>query len=145
MQIRLQDQTGRYHLISESPVNFTVDNPVNLPPVGDILAPQNNSTVSGIITVSGYAYDPDGRVASVLLIVDNVSRGAATLGGDRSAVCANLTDVAACPNIGFEINFDTRTLANGLHSLRLRAVDASGAASFIPAAPRAGLNIFVRN
>ncbi len=145
LQIRLQDQTGKYYLIPETPVTFTVNNPVNRPPVGDILTLKNNDKVSGTISISGYAYDPDGRVTSVILIIDNIVRGTARFGGDRSEVCANLTDVAQCPNIGFDIDFDTRTLTNGLHSLRLRAADSGGGVGFVPATPNAGFNLYVEN
>jgi hypothetical protein len=40
---------------------------------------------------------------------------------------------------------DTRELANGPHVLGVRILDSSGAAVFVPALVRYGMNVFIEN
>ncbi|UCC93693.1 MAG: hypothetical protein JSW25_03250, partial [Thermoplasmata archaeon] len=47
-------------LSSTAFVNIRVEPPENLPPIITLTSPESNSTVSGLITVTGLASDPDG-------------------------------------------------------------------------------------
>ena len=82
-----------------------------------------NQTFSGMTKISGTAYDPDGRILQVYVSFDDAFYATATYGSDRSAACAALTDVPACPKIGFDLNFDTKRLSNGPHYLRVIVYD----------------------
>ena len=145
LEVRAVDETGRFTLIPEQPVNIEVGNTSNAPPVGILEAPLANSRLSGRVTIRGWAYDPDGRVLSATLLVDGVARAAALYGRPRPDVCQGLAGVAACPNIGFEVEFDTRFLGNGLHNLGVRLIDDRGSAVTIPDRTAFGMNVFVEN
>lgn len=146
LQIRITEDNGRISYQPETPVTIRVDNVVNLAPIGVVTSPTNLQRVSGIITISGYAWDPDGRVANVFLAINDGQRGAAMRYGlPRPDACATLPDVAACPNIGFETTFDTRTLPNGPASLAAVVQDDLGRFVFVPAITAQGMNIIVDN
>ncbi len=144
MQIRVQEATGRYVVLPDA-VSFTVNNPANQPPSVVLTSIKNGDKVSGRVPVSGHAWDADGRVVRVAVVVDYVGRGNATLGGARPEACAELTEVEACPNIGFDFELDTRTLSNGLHSLYLLAIDDKGLSTRLPGGFLGVFNIFVEN
>jgi hypothetical protein len=145
LQFRAQDALGRHTLLPAEPVVINVNNAANARPVGVLTSHNNNDRVSGRVSFSGHAYDLDGRIVRVSLVVDDVIRANAMYGGDRSEVCAALEGVAACPRIGFDIDFDTRPLANGLHSVYFLAVDDRGAITQFPAIANAGINLYVEN
>jgi len=63
----------------------------------------------------------------------------------RPEACAALTDIAACPNIGFEGTFDTRTLSNGPRRLGVLLYDTVFRPVVIPGITSAGMNITVAN
>jgi len=73
---------------------------------------------------------------------------AAFFGGNgqpRPEVCAALTGIAACPAIGFEGEFNTKTLSNGLHRIGVRFFDNNGASVVVPRTTNGGANVFVEN
>ncbi|MBY0505264.1 MAG: M36 family metallopeptidase [Bryobacteraceae bacterium] len=143
LQIRLLDALGRITLLPAQMI--TVDNPVNLPPDGAMTEPVNGARVSGVLRVSGYGYDPDGRVTQVLLVVDGLGRAVARYGLPRPEACAGLPDITACPNIGFEVEFDTKILTNGLHRIGIALLDDRGRQVVIPRTTSSGVNVFVEN
>jgi hypothetical protein len=108
-------------------------------------SPSHNDRVSGVITVRGYAYDPDGRITRVRVLVDNGIFGTLRYGVNRADACANLTDVAACPGIGFEGELDTRRMPNGPHVLRVELLDDAGYVTLIPIRTGNGLNLTFEN
>lgn len=85
--------------------------------------PAQGSTVSGVTTVSGWAFD-DRQVAKVEIIVDGVVDGIATYGSPRPDVRQ------VCPaspvNVGFTYSLNTAKYANGAHTLSVRVTDTSG-------------------
>ena len=145
MQIRVQDDSGRFTTLPTTPVSFTVKNGPQVPPSGGISSPQPNAHLKGTVTVSGYAYSPVGQVTSVVLLVDGFALRTAAYGIARPDVCASLPDVTACPNIGFSVPFDTTTLSNGPHVLGVRITNSAGLSVIVPALDAAGMNIFVDN
>jgi Fungalysin metallopeptidase (M36)/Fungalysin/Thermolysin Propeptide Motif len=145
MQIRILDETGRYTLVPQFPVSFTVKNGPQAVPVGAITSIKPNARLSGIVPISGYAYSPTGRITSVFLVIDGLSVAIAQYGQPRPEECATLNNLAACPNIGFSINLDTRTLTNGNHVLGARIVNDAGLAVTVPNLDSGGMNVTVDN
>lgn len=145
LQVRIQDETGRFTTYPETPVAFRVANGPNASPTGVLATPVNGQRVSGTILIWGYAGDPDGGIRTVQLLVDGVVRGTLPYGDTRPGECASLPDVGACPNIGFWHDFNTRTLLNGPHVLGIRLVDDRGRAAIIPQNAAGGMTIIVEN
>jgi len=143
LRLRLIDATGRFTLLPARTI--VVDNPVNLPPDGALTAPVNGDRVSGTMRVTGHAFDPDGRVTQVQLLIDGGAVAALPYGQPRQEVCAGLTGITACPAIGFEGEFNTKTLSNGLHRIGVRFIDNNGAAVVVPRTTSGGINVFVEN
>lgn len=145
LQFQLIDETGRITVTPAEGIRINVDNGANQPPRGVITFPVNGQKVSGMITVTGHAWDPDGRVTSAVLAIDGLQRVVATLGRPAPEACAELNNPAGCPNIGFTVTYDTRRLSNGNHVLGMRLVDDKGAVVIIPAITESGMNIVVEN
>ena len=145
MQLRVQDSLGRITVLPDTPVNFTVTNADRAPSQGVLETPKLGETLSGVINLTGYAYAPGGRVTSVQVLIDGGSVGTLTYGGARPDACANLTDVTACPNIGFTGTFDTRRFPNGPHVLGIGIVNATGSGTVIPQLARYGMSVIIQN
>lgn len=146
LQLRARDEANRYFLFPENPITITSANPANQPPRVGITVPYRNEVVTGLMSIMGHAYDPDGEIATLRLVVDGLTYNSVTInyGSERPEVCAGLEDVTACPNIGFELGFDTRRLANGPHTLSITATDDKGAITYSHGLT-GGLNFFVNN
>ncbi|MBI3471036.1 MAG: M36 family metallopeptidase, partial [Candidatus Solibacter usitatus] len=145
VQIRVRDETGRLTLVPDTPLAITVNNPAAQTPQGVLTTPVNNQRLSGTVRISGHAWTPGGRIDAVLLLVDGASFGLAQYGQPRPEACATLPDVAACPNIGFELDFDTRRVPNGPHTLSVFLIDDKGQTAEIPKVVYDGINVFVNN
>jgi hypothetical protein len=145
LQLRITEDNGRISYQPETPVKITVENPANEPPKGIVTEPANAQRVSGTINIAGHAWDSDGRVNQVVLVIDGIQRSLLRYGLPRPDVCAALPDVAACPNIGFEGTFDTRLLPNGAHLLGVGIIDNTGGATLVPGLTNTGMNIIVNN
>src|SRR5712692_7189932 len=87
-------------------VSFTVQTDTT-PPVVTITAPANNATVSGTITLTATATDPDSPVSFVQFRVDGANTG---------------SQLTTSP---YSLVLDTTTLANGTHTLIAVAQDPS--------------------
>jgi Bacterial Ig domain/Transmembrane protein 131-like N-terminal len=89
-------------------VNVTTSND-NTPPVVTVTSPQNNAQVSGTVTVSASATDPDDPVvASMQVFIDN-------------------TMVAQNTNLNtINYSWNTTTYSNGQHTIYAKAYDAAG-------------------
>jgi hypothetical protein len=88
-------------------VSFTVPADTT-PPVVTITAPVNNATVSGTITLTATATDPDSTVSFVQFQIDGVNSG------------AQLTSTP------YSLSLDTTTVTNGSHTLTAVAQDPTG-------------------
>jgi hypothetical protein len=144
MQLRVLDETGRFTLVPDFPVPFTVKNGPQALPVGAVTSIRPNEVLSGVVSISGYAYSPVGRIISIILMVDGSAVSLVQYGLPRPQECATLL-IAACPNIGFNVNFDTRTIPNGNHVIGVRITNDSGLGITVPDQVRNGMNVVVHN
>jgi len=148
MQLRVQDETGRFTLLPNQPVPFSVKNGAQTPPIGALTSIAPGDRLSGVVQISGYAYSPTGTISSttgVILVIDGVGWDYAQYGLSRPTECATLTGVAACPNIGFNINLDTRLLTNGNHVIGVQITNSAGLSVIVPNLVRYGMNVVVNN
>jgi hypothetical protein len=98
------------------------------PPAVTLEAPAAGQTVSATTPVSGWALDNsvhyEGPVAKVELYVDGVLKATQTALTQRTDVCSQYPSYTPCPATGFSFSWDTRTVANGSHEVRVDATDA---------------------
>src|SRR5207245_2165218 len=92
--------------------------------------PAQGSTISGIVTVSGWAVDNAAQVgtaiSSVQVKVDGTVVGTATYGSNRSDVCAAYPGRPGCPNVGYSFSLNTSSLSPGSHIITVTATDSDG-------------------
>jgi hypothetical protein len=93
--------------VASNGVSFTVTADTTAPVV-TITAPANNATVSGTITLTATATDPDSPVSFVQFQLDGANTGA---------------QLTTAP---YSLSLDTTTLSNATHSLAAVAQDPSG-------------------
>jgi N-acetylmuramoyl-L-alanine amidase len=100
------------------------------PPSIHLEFPVQNSTVSGVIGVSGWAVDNASAVGTAIsstqVKVDGVVVGSATYGLARPDVCNVYPGRSGCPNVGFAYALNTATLAPGAHTITVTATDSDG-------------------
>lgn len=79
------------------------------------------------MTASGWSIDASGVVALTFQVDNGATLPGAVLTsrGDVCAVYASLAD-PNCPNVGWSINFNTRNVVNGTHTLTVKATDQGG-------------------
>ena len=145
LQVRIQDETGRFTLYPETPLRFRVNNALNQAPTGVLVTPANGQRVSGTILIYGYAWDPDGKIDRVQFLIDGAVRATLPYGEARTTECSALPDVAACPNIGFWHQWNTNTVLNGPHVVGVRLIDDRGRAVIVPQNAGNGLTVIVEN
>ncbi|MGB7758864.1 MAG: Ig-like domain-containing protein, partial [Bryobacteraceae bacterium] len=102
---------------------------INATPSVHIDAPAPGATVSGTVSVSGWAIDNASTVgtaiSSVQVLVDGVAVGAGTYGINRPDVCAVYPGRPGCPNVGFTYSLNTTTLTLGSHTITVTATDSA--------------------
>ncbi len=103
-----------------TPVSVTVIAPA---PIIYVDSPAPDATISGSVTVSGWAIDNATAIDSVQVKVDGNAIGNAAYGSARPDVCVAFPGRQGCPNVGFTYILDTTKLAAGLHTLTLVAMD----------------------
>lgn len=145
LQIRITDESGRFTTLPEQPVTILIENTENAVARGQITSPTPNAKVSGTVKVTGWAYDPDGTIQSVDFVVGLRVVKTLQYGVPSPDACAALPDVAACPNIGFEGDFDTTLLPNGQHLLYVRVRDNQGRLLQLPDPTYVGMTITIEN
>ncbi len=89
--------------------------------------PAHAQTMSGTMTASGWSIDASGVVALTLQVDNGALLPGVTL-TSRADVCAAFPSLADpnCPMVGWSIPFNTRTVANGVHTLTVKATDQGG-------------------
>ncbi|MBS1875848.1 MAG: M36 family metallopeptidase [Acidobacteria bacterium] len=145
IQIRVRDELGRYTLIPDTPVNFKVNNGAAPTVSGAFTSIKPGAKISGTVDLTGYVYGVGTTVSRAVLYVDQMyNYGTVAYGQPAPDVCASLTGVAACPNIGFTYSFDTRRLDNGPHTLSIGAVTPAGV-FLIPGVGSPVMSVVVNN
>jgi hypothetical protein len=115
------------NLILGSPAQIQVIGPPSNPPAVIIDSPAAGSTVSGVVTVAGWALDNTTAVgtaiSSVQISVDGHVVGNATFGVSRPDVCVVYPGRPGCPNVGFVYQFNTAVLGPGQHTITATVAD----------------------
>jgi hypothetical protein len=145
LQIRVTDESGRFTTSPETPVTITVENAENKAAIGQIVSPAPNAKLSGTVKITGWAYDPNGTVTSVDFVVGLRVIGTLRYGLPSPEACEKLADVPACPNIGFEGDFNTTLLPNGQHLLYVRVRDNNGRTLVLPNPTYVGMPVNIQN
>ena len=145
LQVRVLDQAGRFTFYPETPLDLNVNNGPPAKIVGVLESPAAGATLSGTVTVSGYAYSPGRRIVSATVLVDGQSAAGARVGLPMPDVCAALPEADACPNIGFTAALNTVRFLNGPHILGIRAINDRGDSIVFPALVRNGMNVRIEN
>jgi hypothetical protein len=99
-------------------------------PFVDIDAPSANETLSGIVSIGGWAVEGlnaagANAITSVAVLVDGTQVGTATYGSARADVCTVLPGRPGCPNVGWSYSLNVASLATGSHVLQVVATDAA--------------------
>jgi hypothetical protein len=95
-----------------------------------IESPVPNSTLSGTVTIGGWAIENTSTVgpaavASVTVAVDGTQVGTAVYGLARPDVCGVFPGRLGCPNVGWIYSLNVSGLAAGGHTLKVTAIDSS--------------------
>jgi len=125
--------------VPASPINLSIDAPIT-PQLGSV------TTVSGNMTVLGWAIDSATPVSNVAIQIDgitvaNLTNANGGYGLPRPDVCVTYPTVFSCPNVGYSYSYDTTNLANGAHNLQVLVTDAAGRNHANPE----GVALFVNN
>jgi ubiquinone/menaquinone biosynthesis C-methylase UbiE len=100
-----------------------------LPPFGYICRPAIEETVSGTLSVEGWAQD---HVVKVEILIDGNKTGETQTGHPRPEVLRSFPRYApACSTCGFVFQVDTTRLSNGRHEIAAIATDKDGRSTAI--------------
>jgi hypothetical protein len=140
VQVRVTNAAGATSDVPSPAVAFTMDPGMASLPMVAIERPMAGATITGNLTVSGYAYDADLRVSAVDTLIDGVTRGVTSYGTSRTDICGPLSPAPPnCPAVGFTGTFGTveanPPISNGKHTLQVRVRDAMGRLIFYPDTP----------
>jgi len=107
--------------------NVAVNVPTG-PPSVVIDSPTAGASVSGTITVVGWAIDNNVAVGTAIntmqVLVDGTAVGTATYGLSRPDVCSAYPGRPGCPSVGYYFQLNTGTLAPGSHNITVTATDS---------------------
>ncbi len=87
-------------------------------------SPSTTGSVSGTISIGGWAISANESITSVNLAVDGVPVSPAVYGISRPDVCAVYSGRAGCPNVGWSSSIVTTRFADGAHQLQITAASA---------------------
>ncbi|HEY3836791.1 MAG TPA: Ig-like domain-containing protein, partial [Bryobacteraceae bacterium] len=112
------------------PYNVTATFVPSAVPSVSIDAPVNNSSISGSVTVTGWALDntsePGTAISQVQVFLDGALMGNATYGLDRPDICGLYPNRPGCPNVGYSFTLNANTLVPGTHLITVTATDTDG-------------------
>jgi hypothetical protein len=92
----------------------------------NIDTPNGRESFSGAARFGGWAFNNNAPISSMTGSIDGVFVGNASYGGMRSDVCTRFTNKPGCPNVGWNLLFDTTAVSNGNHTLEVTATAANG-------------------
>ena len=90
--------------------------------------PSRGAQLSGIVDVNGWAFNEDIGIESITLLIDSEAIGQVDYGGSRPDVVEvmQVRSDPNSPNIGYNYNFDSNLLGNGLHRLEIEIENRRG-------------------
>ena len=101
--------------------------PTYLPPTVTITSPASHATVSGSVSIQGWALDnatqSETAIAGVTITLDAQVIGPATYGDYSPQTCQRYRSRPGCPNVGFHFTIDSTTFSNGNHTIVATATD----------------------
>ena len=107
---------------------WTVPNPATKPPSVGIDSPSANATVTGTVTISGWALDNtitnESNIQTLKVYIDGNYLGPATTGLSHPSACVTSPGRAGCPNVGFSASWNTTYSGAGAHVIMIMAIDA---------------------
>ena len=106
----------------------------NTAPFGWLDAPAAGATVGGpAVAVSGWVLDQEDPTLTVQFLVNGVVVSSSPARSARGDVCAAFSTVAHCASSqpGVTFSWNATTVANGPHTLALRAIDPAGLSTTI--------------
>jgi uncharacterized repeat protein (TIGR01451 family) len=111
--------------------NFSVSGSGNQPPTVVLDYPANGSSVSGTVSIDGWALDnasaAEGHIVRVEIMIDGSIINSNSYGNkNRADVCAIFPGRAGCPNVGYLYSWNSNSVSNGPHTVSVRAIDNSG-------------------
>ncbi len=126
LEITAMATNGQFGSVS---TNFTVANwSTGTPFVINIDSPgvQSGAFSGRGVVFGGWAVDTDARIVAVDIAIDGVSFGSAGYGIPRPDACAAYSNAQGCPNVGWNIAFDSTALSDGTHTLAVTATAING-------------------
>jgi len=96
-----------------------------LAPFGYLDNPGPDDTVSGSMTIAGWALD-NHAVTAVQVLIDGAVAGSVTYGASRPDVCRVWPGYSGCNNVGFSGSIDVSDLSACPHLVEIRASDDDG-------------------
>jgi len=114
---------GPTSIVSSGTTATSTAPPTNTREVIDV--PAAGSTVSGTITVSGWALNLEVTTTQVSVSIDGAPYANAVRGGLRSDVCAVLAS-SDCPAPGWSTPLDTTQFADGPHTISITSYSSDG-------------------
>ena len=113
--------------------SWTVTFQITGPPTVHIDTPSFGASVSGTITIAGWAIDNTQTavgttISNVTVSVDGTMVGTATYGLSRPDVCVEWPGRAGCPNVGFTFQLNSAMLTSGSHIITVSATDSDTSA-----------------
>jgi hypothetical protein len=147
LAIRVTNARGGFANLPATPITFTVDPGTAFAPVVAIERPLDGATITGPLSLRGYAYGTTLRVSSVDTLIDGFVYAGTSYGASRTDICTGLSPAPPnCPNVGFTGLFETLEafppIPDGPHTLQVRVRDQTGRFTLYPATP---LKITVKN
>ena len=98
------------------------------PSIAWIDTPSRGAQLSGVVDVNGWAFNEDIGIESITLLIDSEAIGQVDYGGSRPDVVEvmQVRSDPNSPNIGYNYNFDSNLLGNGLHRLEIEIENRLG-------------------
>ncbi len=141
IQVRVTNARGGFTDFPAQPQAFTVDASTASPVVGKVELPLAGDSVTGSLTVRGYAYATGVRISSADILIDGLTYAGGRYGLTRTDICGALPAPLPpnCPAVGISATIDTtstrQTLSDGTHTLQIRVRDALGRFTTFPDLP----------
>jgi hypothetical protein len=109
---------------SFSVANWTAITPINI----DIDTPRDDTQTpyTGSVVFGGWLYNSSLPIQSVTVTVDGIPLPNVGIHVSRHDVCTSTSVSPDCPNVGWNIFFDTSLLSNDIHTLTVTGTTTSG-------------------